>query len=100
MLECASSWGFGRVVDCTGLENRQTERFPGFESLSPRQVIRLNPHCSMLCGFFVSGVPIFMFTKLGLIDPLLNTLAALGYQTPTPVQVQAIPGVLEVIYCP
>jgi hypothetical protein len=29
------------VVDCTGLENRQTERFPGFESLSFRQVNRL-----------------------------------------------------------
>ena len=25
------------MVDCTGLENRQTERFPGFESLSFRQ---------------------------------------------------------------
>jgi superfamily II DNA/RNA helicase len=36
-----------------------------------------------------------MFTQLGLIDPLLNTLAALGYQTPTPVQLQAIPAVLE-----
>ena len=30
-------WKLGRVVDCTGLENRQTERFPGFESLSFRQ---------------------------------------------------------------
>ena len=30
-------WGFGRVVDCTGLENRHAERHPGFESLSPRQ---------------------------------------------------------------
>ncbi len=26
----------GRVVDCTGLENRQPERVPGFESLSFR----------------------------------------------------------------
>ena len=24
----------GRVVDCTGLENRQVERLPGFESQS------------------------------------------------------------------
>jgi len=34
------------------------------------------------------------FAPLGLIDPLLRTLAALGYQSPTPVQAQAIPAVL------
>ena len=34
------------------------------------------------------------FTTLGLIDPLVRTLDALGYQTPTPVQAQAIPAVL------
>ncbi|MFZ3285612.1 MAG: DEAD/DEAH box helicase, partial [Telluria sp.] len=34
------------------------------------------------------------FASLGLIDPLLRTLAALGYQAPTPVQAQAIPAVL------
>ncbi|HSY26291.1 MAG TPA: DEAD/DEAH box helicase [Burkholderiaceae bacterium] len=34
------------------------------------------------------------FTSLGLIDPLLRTLETLGYQTPTPVQKQAIPAVL------
>ena len=27
---------FGRVVDCTGLENRRTERYRGFESLNLR----------------------------------------------------------------
>ena len=27
----------GRVVECTGLENRRTERYRGFESLSLRQ---------------------------------------------------------------
>ncbi len=31
-------WRGGRVVDCNGLENRRTERYPGFESLSLRQV--------------------------------------------------------------
>ncbi|MGV8843839.1 MAG: DEAD/DEAH box helicase [Pseudomonas sp.] len=31
------------------------------------------------------------FASLGLIDPLLRTLDALGYTTPTPVQTQAIP---------
>ncbi len=34
------------------------------------------------------------FVSLGLIDPLLRTLEALGYATPTPVQAQAIPAVL------
>ena len=33
----ASFWKLGRVVDCTGLENRQPARAPGFESLSFRQ---------------------------------------------------------------
>jgi hypothetical protein len=37
------AWKLGRVVDCTGLENRQTERFPGFESLSFRQFTDLKP---------------------------------------------------------
>ena len=31
-------WRDGRVVDCIGLENRRTERYRGFESLSLRQV--------------------------------------------------------------
>jgi len=34
------------------------------------------------------------FATLGLIEPLCLTLASLGYETPTPVQVGAIPGVL------
>jgi ATP-dependent RNA helicase RhlE len=34
------------------------------------------------------------FASLGLIEPLLRTLDSLGYQTPTPVQAQAIPAVL------
>ena len=34
------------------------------------------------------------FASLGLIEPLLAALAALEYNTPTPVQVQAIPAVL------
>ena len=35
------------------------------------------------------------FATLGLIEPLLRALEALGYQTPTPVQAKAIPPVLE-----
>ena len=34
------------------------------------------------------------FVSLGLIDPLVRTLDALGYKAPTPVQAQAIPAVL------
>ena len=34
------------------------------------------------------------FVSLGLIDPLVRTLDALGYTAPTPVQAQAIPAVL------
>lgn len=35
------------------------------------------------------------FATLGLIDPLLRTLDDLGYQTPTPIQLQAIPAILK-----
>jgi superfamily II DNA/RNA helicase len=34
------------------------------------------------------------FAALGLIEPLCLTLASLGYETPTPVQIGAIPGAL------
>ena len=30
-------WRDGRVIDCSGLENRRTARYRGFESLSLRQ---------------------------------------------------------------
>ena len=32
-----SNWRDGRVVDYSGLENRRTERYRGFESLSLRK---------------------------------------------------------------
>jgi ATP-dependent RNA helicase RhlE len=35
------------------------------------------------------------FTKLGLCRPILDALAAKGYTTPTPIQMQAIPPLLE-----
>lgn len=34
------------------------------------------------------------FTSLGLAQPILKALAAEGYETPTPIQAQAIPSVL------
>ncbi|QEL23167.1 DEAD/DEAH box helicase [Bosea sp. F3-2] len=35
------------------------------------------------------------FTELGLAEPLLKALAAEGYETPTPIQAQAIPHILQ-----
>ncbi|HBL87505.1 MAG TPA: ATP-dependent RNA helicase RhlE, partial [Alcanivorax sp.] len=35
------------------------------------------------------------FASLGLIDPLLRAVAEQGYTTPSPIQAQAIPAVLE-----
>ena len=35
------------------------------------------------------------FEELGLAQPLLKALAASGYDTPTPIQMQAIPPLLE-----
>ena len=52
-------WRGGRVVDCGGLENRCTARYPGFESLSLRWTCwtemvskRTKSYKSMICGFF------------------------------------------------
>src|SRR3546814_9439503 len=35
------------------------------------------------------------FSELGLADPIAQALAAEGYETPTPIQAQAIPYVLQ-----
>ena len=35
------------------------------------------------------------FTSLGLSAPILDAVAEQGYETPTPIQAQAIPAVLE-----
>ncbi len=35
------------------------------------------------------------FTKLGLIEPLVNAVIKKGYSTPSPIQLQAIPAVLQ-----
>ena len=41
----------GRVVDCTGLENRRTERYRGFESLS----LRKKKEAERLPFFYIRG---------------------------------------------
>jgi len=35
------------------------------------------------------------FTDLGLIDPILKSIEKKGYTTPTPIQEQSIPHILE-----
>jgi len=35
------------------------------------------------------------FTSLGLSAPILDALVEQGYETPTPIQVQAIPAILQ-----
>ena len=45
-------WRDGRVVDYNGLENRRTERYRGFESLSLRNLAWLSSiykHCTRIC---------------------------------------------------
>ena len=48
---CNHCWRGGRVVDCGGLENRCTVRYPGFESLSLRCNAR---KINILRAFFLS----------------------------------------------
>ena len=43
-------WRDGRVVDYSGLENRRTERYRGFESLSLR---RIQQRIKLVLCFFV-----------------------------------------------
>ena len=39
--------------------------------------------------------PLTQFTDLGLAKPILRALASSGYETPTPIQAQAIPSVMQ-----
>ena len=47
-------WRDGRVVDCGGLENRCTARYPGFESLSLRKEIVILVKSRFYENFFCS----------------------------------------------
>ena len=55
-------WRDGRVIDCSGLENRRTARYRGFESLSLRKKDKSkkdyhkpNPTKSTFCRVFSSS---------------------------------------------
>ena len=56
-------------------------------------------HRRTICGlFFFTAKPSMSstaFSKLGLIAPLLQAVAKQGYETPSPIQAQAIPVVLQ-----
>ena len=55
------SWRDGRVVDRGGLENRCTERYRGFESLSLRQVEVVNHKiCNLLFFMNFSFIRLFL----------------------------------------
>ena len=71
----------GRVVDCGGLENRCTARYPGFESLSLRWTIRTkpgneqsSPTNSMICGTFF--IPLCLLYRTSFRRLSLNTGSA------------------------
>ena len=49
-------WRGGRVVDCGGLENRCTARYPGFESLSLRKEIVILVKSRFYENFFCSSL--------------------------------------------
>jgi ATP-dependent RNA helicase RhlE len=55
--------------------------------------VRAGPACFVDNGVFFQKISM-TFASLGLIDPLLRALDTMGYEQPTPVQVQAIPAVL------
>ena len=57
----------GRVVDYSGLENRRTERYRGFESLSLRnEDLRINPIAKR-----EPKVPVFLYVQLWALQACL-----------------------------
>ena len=56
-----TSWKDGRVVDCGGLENRCTARYPGFESLSLRNKGCKSSICEIYTLFYTQECKIGCF---------------------------------------
>ena len=54
-------WRGGRVVDCGGLENRCTARYPGFESLSLRNKGCKSSICEIYTLFYTQECKIGCF---------------------------------------
>ena len=62
----------GRVVDCGGLENRWTERFRGFESLSLRNKRWKSADCKTNTQFYTQECKVGVFVLFKIIQPLHN----------------------------
>ena len=54
-------WRGGRVVDCGGLENRCTARYPGFESLSLRKKHCGSVNCKTNTQFYTQKCKVGCF---------------------------------------
>ena len=84
-------WRDGRVVDYNGLENRRTERYRGFESLSLRNITWLSSNYRIYTQFYTQKCKIgcfsFLFSecisasilKHGTIKTLLETKVTFFY---------------------
>ena len=67
----------GRVVDCGGLENRWTERFRGFESLSLRNKRWKSADCKTNTQFYTQECKVGVFVLFKIIQPLHNKRVAI-----------------------
>ena len=67
----------GRVVDCGGLENRCTARYPGFESLSVRNKRGKSADCKTNTQFYTQECKVGVFVLFKIIQPLHNKRVAI-----------------------
>lgn len=67
----------GRVVDCGGLENRCTARYPGFESLSLRNKRWKSADCKTNTQFYTQECKVGVFVLFKIIQPLHNKRVAI-----------------------
>lgn len=70
-------WRGGRVVDCGGLENRCTARYPGFESLSLRNKRWKSADCKTNTQFYTQECKVGVFVLFKIIQPLHNKRVAI-----------------------
>ena len=70
-------WRDGRVVECTGLENRRTERYRGFESLSLRNKRWKSADCKTNTQFYTQECKVGVFVLFKIIQPLHNKRVAI-----------------------
>ena len=70
-------WRDGRVVDCGGLENRWTERFRGFESLSLRDKRWKSANYKTNTQFYTQECKVGVFVLFKIIQPLHNKRVAI-----------------------